>query len=67
MSKDAVQQENNPTIQYHHVLANQMMRDLGFEWNDTEQRWYLNSNFIVQGEATETVKKFLKSLEVTAR
>lgn len=51
--------DTNPTTQEHHTLANQLMRDLEFKWNDEEQRWYLNTNWQTQEFAVNAVKRLL--------
>lgn len=56
-----IQQEQNPTTQQHDLLANQLMLDLEFEWNPHENRWYPQTNFVLQGQVTDAVKKLLEA------
>jgi hypothetical protein len=51
--------DNDPTTQEHHKLANELMLGLGFEWDTQSERWIPAVNFVLQGEATNAVKKLL--------
>lgn len=53
------QKEDNPTTKEHDVLANQLMQDLGFEWDTEEKAWMPPEEPVIQREATDAVKKLL--------
>lgn len=49
---------DNPTTRAHELMANQIMRELGFEWDDITGIW-LPPLGVTQNEATEAIKKLL--------
>lgn len=51
--------DTNPTTQEHHRIANQLMQDLGFEWNFDDNVWTPPKEPVLQGKAVEAVKKLL--------
>lgn len=50
------QQNNNPTTAQHDKLANQLMQDLGFEWDTDEKAWMPPEEPVLQQEATDALK-----------